>query len=709
MEEIQIKKDIDNINIDIETPHDESNSSLHSLERDNWGKILNNKTFKVMKDNFINIKSSLNNLLTNIVSEFIKLNNKDTEIENNVNLIKKDVEDFKIKGSKLNEETINKLADKTKENTFKEINIFEKGINSKLINLDNNKLAEIQTDTINLGDVNKNINIIGKGNKLFYNGKEIEGGVSSNGGSGGNNKEYILVKTLPDKVLKFNSDNKPFFEKELFSTEVTSYYSQFQQNFIINKDTKPFTNFSTNTDNIVIDTIKVSLSNSGEYSDNNYSWYIQSNSLSKKFQSIFNVKSHTEKIYIPNLVGISFKFNISIEVVNKNEPESRYNVIETISNKNYYEEYEMVTKNKYGYVYLTDFTLRDIFNSPVGRKGIENISEFSLSKNNITSGGTVIIVTFDKETSNKLKNYYNDNTKKFYIKLNFKEFKLIKYIENSSGGTSTSGGTSDFSGAYGVPVIAHTFSSTYLPVMELNKRSMDNIVEYGENKIDDLFNGNLPLEVDNVNIMNNRNTKPIVFKHYDTQTNKNIIIPAYHTNFNNKGTLLDIFKDNKDNIPIDKIFGVSFRLNLNIVRINNDRTSKTIINENKDIEIRFKRGFSTNLEGLFSSANDNMDYYVNGVKENEVYTGWFKIASIDLDNNINSTEDDMYIYLKLKKTGFYNLVSIKNYLNNNSIENIKCYESIRIENARPFFEDLNNLSNFRFDCYVSDTKILLRI
>ena len=76
MEEIQIKKDIDNINIDIETPHDESNSSLHSLERDNWGKILNNKTFKVMKDNFINIKSSLSNLLTNIISEFIKLNNK---------------------------------------------------------------------------------------------------------------------------------------------------------------------------------------------------------------------------------------------------------------------------------------------------------------------------------------------------------------------------------------------------------------------------------------------------------------------------------------------------------------------------------------------------------------------------------------------------------------------------------------------------------
>ena len=39
--------EIVNVNLSIETPHDDSNVSLQETERDNWGRILNNKTFKV--------------------------------------------------------------------------------------------------------------------------------------------------------------------------------------------------------------------------------------------------------------------------------------------------------------------------------------------------------------------------------------------------------------------------------------------------------------------------------------------------------------------------------------------------------------------------------------------------------------------------------------------------------------------------------------
>jgi len=44
----QIRKDLDNVNLSIETPHDDSNVSLQETERDNWGRILNNKTFKII-------------------------------------------------------------------------------------------------------------------------------------------------------------------------------------------------------------------------------------------------------------------------------------------------------------------------------------------------------------------------------------------------------------------------------------------------------------------------------------------------------------------------------------------------------------------------------------------------------------------------------------------------------------------------------------
>lgn len=155
MDNTQIKQDIDNVNITIETLSDDSDIDLQALERDNWGRILNNKTFKVMKENFRLIKTSFNNFISNVTNEINLLVNKTNTIENNMNTIQSTVNELKVNGGKINESTLNLLANKETTNTFKELNTFEKGINTKSINLDNNILSVMEGETITIGDINK--------------------------------------------------------------------------------------------------------------------------------------------------------------------------------------------------------------------------------------------------------------------------------------------------------------------------------------------------------------------------------------------------------------------------------------------------------------------------------------------------------------------------------------------------------------------------
>lgn len=71
MDNTQIKQDIDNININVETPSDDSDTNLQELERDNWGRILNNKTFLHSELCFkMNLSGARNNLsIYNTVSK----------------------------------------------------------------------------------------------------------------------------------------------------------------------------------------------------------------------------------------------------------------------------------------------------------------------------------------------------------------------------------------------------------------------------------------------------------------------------------------------------------------------------------------------------------------------------------------------------------------------------------------------------------------
>ena len=224
MDNTQIKQYIDNVNINIETPSDDSDIGLQALERDNWGSILNNKTFKIIKENFRLIKTSFNNFISNVTNEINTLVNKTNTIENNVNTVQSTVNELKVNVGKINESTLNLLANKETTNIFKELNTFEKGINTKSINLENNTLSVMEGETITIGDINKSINIVGKDTTLKYNGEEIKGGNNSNNGS----------ITLPNNLVYNNQANDftilPTYNSLNFATE--KYVNDEMQDYI---------------------------------------------------------------------------------------------------------------------------------------------------------------------------------------------------------------------------------------------------------------------------------------------------------------------------------------------------------------------------------------------------------------------------------------------------------------------------------------------
>ena len=92
MDNTQVKQDIDNVNINIETPSDDSDIDLQALERDNWGRILNNKTFKTLNNNMKIMKEILLEIanesnLTNLDNIKLRLRNLETDRDNIETLI----------------------------------------------------------------------------------------------------------------------------------------------------------------------------------------------------------------------------------------------------------------------------------------------------------------------------------------------------------------------------------------------------------------------------------------------------------------------------------------------------------------------------------------------------------------------------------------------------------------------------------------------
>ena len=92
MDNTQIKQDIDNININVETPSDDSDTNLQELERDKWGNILNEQTFKTLNNNMKIMKEILLEIanesnLTNLDNIKLRLRNLETDRDNIETLI----------------------------------------------------------------------------------------------------------------------------------------------------------------------------------------------------------------------------------------------------------------------------------------------------------------------------------------------------------------------------------------------------------------------------------------------------------------------------------------------------------------------------------------------------------------------------------------------------------------------------------------------
>ena len=311
MDNTQVKQDIDNVNINIETPSDDSDIDLQELERDNWGRILNNKTFKVMKENFRLIKTSFNNFISNVSNEINTLVNKTNTIENNVNTIQTTVNELKVNGGKINESTLSTLANKETVNTFKEVNTFEKGIDSTLYKLNTNELANMQGETITIGDITKSINIIGKDTTLLYNGMEIKGGGSSGGVGNINLSGTLGVPVIAETYSRLSLPTLTIKKNEVLNAIVYTKESDYLK--ILNGEIKiPSLEFNRNATGYNQDTPLVKFNKWDGDTSNNY--FIPNNQTSNLHEVINQILNENISSLVPfnNIYGISFDIKTTI-------------------------------------------------------------------------------------------------------------------------------------------------------------------------------------------------------------------------------------------------------------------------------------------------------------------------------------------------------------------------------------------------------------
>ena len=179
-----IKNNINKIETNIEVPADNTDSVNQEHQRDEWGKFLNNKTFKIMKDNFNLLKSNILSLIDKITDS---VNTQNTEI-------KKTNDSLKIVSDKVNDLSNGNLTLPNNVALLNKKNVFTDNVSVKSLSLDNNNIIKETVNNLEVGNATKNINIIGFGEKLLYNGKEIQTGSSQ---GGGDSSDLITLYSIP--------------------------------------------------------------------------------------------------------------------------------------------------------------------------------------------------------------------------------------------------------------------------------------------------------------------------------------------------------------------------------------------------------------------------------------------------------------------------------------------------------------------------------
>ncbi len=215
---------IDKIDTNLIVPSIQEN--LIEIERDKWGNILNEQTFKTLNNNMKVMKEILleianENNVTNLDSIKLRLNNLETDrdsiesiVDNNTNgLINVGLSErrLNLKGTQLefnnSKIDLQDIAFKSKENTFKEVVDTD-----KYFTVNKEKVLDTDTLSVSVGNVDKQINLVSKENKVFVNGIEF--------------KVTERIDDLTQEIVNLKVEVEKFIDEEELKSEITMIESK---------------------------------------------------------------------------------------------------------------------------------------------------------------------------------------------------------------------------------------------------------------------------------------------------------------------------------------------------------------------------------------------------------------------------------------------------------------------------------------------------
>lgn len=417
MDNEEIKKNIEKIENNIELPADSSNTTLQKLQEDKWGKFLNNKTFQVIKDNFLNVKSIFSNIFI-YIENYFKKNNE------NIESIKSDIKNIKDNGIGLKESDLIDYVNKKKENTL------EQNLDIKSLSKDNNVIVDKIGDTLTIGNSNININIVGKGEKLSYNGKDISSNSSSSGSSGNDNLNDTMIAEIPSKyTIKQNSEGSLYLQDNNYDETHENY---FRENSImsikLNKTYNPIKNlFDSNNLNI-----SESMDLAGAYIQgdtvNAEIMYFYSKSMNKFLLDYFKKENLNDPIGIKNICGLRFNLEFFVNVYEKYEYKTRDYSLYTIDNDSYAEnmlKQEKMFENTYG----SELNIIRLFTDFSGSIVVSDKNlKIKLNIKYDYQHNCFVIDMKNKEMFSKISEYYNNN-KTIVFRLFISKISVLKLIK----------------------------------------------------------------------------------------------------------------------------------------------------------------------------------------------------------------------------------------------------------------------------------------
>ena len=297
-----IKNNINKIETNIEVPADNTDSVNQEHQRDEWGKFLNNKTFKIMKDNFNLLKSNILSLIDKITDS---VNTQNTEI-------KKTNDSLKIVSDKVNDLSNGNLTLPNNVALLNKKNVFTDNVSVKSLSLDNNNIIKETVNNLEVGNATKNINIIGFGEKLLYNGKEIEGG-SSSGGEGSSNVNLSGMLGVPVIAETYSRLSLPTLTIKISEVmDAIVYTNESDYTNLVNGTIKiPSLEFNRNANGYNQDTPLVKFNRWNEDTTNNY--FIPNNQTSNLYEAINQLLGESISL-VPfnNIYGASFSVTTKI-------------------------------------------------------------------------------------------------------------------------------------------------------------------------------------------------------------------------------------------------------------------------------------------------------------------------------------------------------------------------------------------------------------